>query len=880
MPASGFVADLVKAFNTLPRLPVLHTARLFGVEHSTVTGWAGALAGVRRRFAVRQSFSSGLDSDTGLPEGCGLSCLGMLILDELLRRWLKCLSPDIHGLTFVDNWEVYVKSEQWLLPAYQRLEQFVQMLDLQLDSKKTYFWSTSGVIRHRLRSAGRTVCLHARDLGAHVVYSKQLGNSTLTSRINGLDSFWDKLAGASGSFAQKVRVVLTAAWPRAFHASAAVIVGRRHLDGLRTRCMQALHLAKPGASPWLQFGLEADGFDPQLWVILDTFRSFRDGGFESSLTPAMDAVVHADHSYVPGSLHEVLYQRIHQLGWTVVTGTEVCDHVGVFALGQIDWVQLVRRIHWAWTRVIARKVSHRASFQCFCRVDRAATRVGLRDWDDYSQGILRRVHNGSCTSNSVSWKWTGDGKETCVVCGAVDTPRHRLWECIGSAELRQELEPWVAAAAPLAPEVLSTHGWTLTSSLADEWWRYLASLDSAIPPPVVAVPSDCIVDLFTDGSCWWQDQIDFRLAAYAVVLAPSLSFGPQGGDFKLLSSGPIPGIVQTSYRAELFGLLVALHYARQQRWMVRVWMDCQSVATKFVLLARGLKTLGPSQPHYDLWQQVMSLAEDIGLTNIQVVKVLAHEVEWDMTTAFDSWVVQGNTAADLAAKQANGDRPAGFWKFWERHSREVVLNKQLGQAVRAHIVKVFNCWNQYHADVVPPPAKESSYGLGTRLPILAWHADSPLELSGKTLVKRFGGVFVHDVLGWLNTLWAPTSELQWISYAQLFVLYQLQFRDGGVCKHDGTWRTFRSQPGSTPEQFRFTLVLKWFRLTIQQLLKDTQTKFVSCTTRPNSSMLCLHLGCIGFPLIAEQHARAEQWLMQHSDRPVRPGSTFTLPVFG
>jgi len=300
-PVSGFVADLVKAFNTLPRLPTMLSARLMGVAQETVVAWSGALSSIRRHFAVRQSFSSGLDSSTGFPEGCALSCLGMLVLDELLHKWLDQLSPSICGLTFVDNWEVVVKDVQWLLPAFQRLCTFVDMLDLQLDQAKTYFWSTCASTRAQLRSSGKSVKLSARDLGAHVVYSCQISNQTLAARIDDLASFWLRLRGAGGRFCDRVRVIRCAAWPRALHACAAVVIGRRFVDTLRTECMKALKLNKPGASPWLQFCLEGDGFDPQQWIILDTLRCYRAAGFSEVSSFALGVVVAASAPYVPGS---------------------------------------------------------------------------------------------------------------------------------------------------------------------------------------------------------------------------------------------------------------------------------------------------------------------------------------------------------------------------------------------------------------------------------------------------------------------------------------------------------------------------------------------------------------------------------------------------
>ena len=253
--ACGFVVDLVKAYNTLPRYPVLFACKLLGVDQKVLTAWAGALSQVKRHFNVRGSFSSGLLSTTGLPEGCGLSCLGMLALDALLHKWMTALNPSIRTLTFVDNWEVVLNSPELIGAAYDRLCAFVGLLDLELDEGKTFCWSTSATHRHRLRQEGFKVQLDAKDLGAHVVYSRQIANRFLAKRVSDLGSFWSLFEATPGRHALKVRVLMTSAWPRAFHACSSVVIGRRILDRLRGICLKSFGLQKPGANTWLQFGL-------------------------------------------------------------------------------------------------------------------------------------------------------------------------------------------------------------------------------------------------------------------------------------------------------------------------------------------------------------------------------------------------------------------------------------------------------------------------------------------------------------------------------------------------------------------------------------------------------------------------------------------------
>ena len=112
-PLSGLTADIEKAYNCLPRWPVFCAALYAGTPHDTLTGWAGAVASMQRHFKVRESFSNGFETSTGLAEGCALSCYGMLLLDHLLHMWLHAQCPEVRCLSYVDNWDLLTWDPEW-----------------------------------------------------------------------------------------------------------------------------------------------------------------------------------------------------------------------------------------------------------------------------------------------------------------------------------------------------------------------------------------------------------------------------------------------------------------------------------------------------------------------------------------------------------------------------------------------------------------------------------------------------------------------------------------------------------------------------------------------------------------------------------------------
>lgn len=275
VPVSGLTAHIEKAFNSLPRWPVLMTALATGVPMSLLTAWSGALRDMRRHFRIRDSYSQGFSTSTGLAEGCGLSCLGMLFVDELCHKWIHATNPAVRALSFVDNWDFITWSADAAIQQLSLLEGFCKQVDLTVDRTKTFGWSTCPSIRKQLRGSHIPVQYQSRDLGAHVGMSRQHTNRTQTDRLADLASLWTQLANSKASYAQKVRVLKTVAWPRGLHAIANSNVGDTHWVSARRKATKAVGVQKTGVNPLLLLGLVEHQCDPEHVAILASFRDCR-----------------------------------------------------------------------------------------------------------------------------------------------------------------------------------------------------------------------------------------------------------------------------------------------------------------------------------------------------------------------------------------------------------------------------------------------------------------------------------------------------------------------------------------------------------------------------------------------------------------------------
>ena len=122
----------------LRQIAIFVIAAHLGLPGHVLVGWAGALAHMERHFLIRNSLSAGIPSVTGFPEGCGLSCIAMLIVDAACHRWQQVFFPLCAALSYVDDWQLICSHHSFLPEANRCLDAFIQAVDLKLDERKSY----------------------------------------------------------------------------------------------------------------------------------------------------------------------------------------------------------------------------------------------------------------------------------------------------------------------------------------------------------------------------------------------------------------------------------------------------------------------------------------------------------------------------------------------------------------------------------------------------------------------------------------------------------------------------------------------------------------------------------------------------------------------
>ena len=309
-----------------------------------MVAWAGALSQMKRHFLLRGALTKGVPSVTGFPEGCGLSCVAMLILDHVFHAWHSVFFPLCTPLSYVDDWQLLCPHSSLVEGAKACLDRFVAAVDMHLDAKKTYTWSLTSSGRSTLRSQGFTVVLSAKNLGAHVQMSRKHTNHSLMDRVKGMSSLWPRLRMSMCRYSQKIRAILVAAWPRALHAVASTTLSDASYQTLRAGAMKGLDEDGAGSNSWVHLGLvEHSMLDPQFWSLIQTVRCARDCGEAVQVARNLTSLTTQPDCLPTNCISSTLLTRLQVLGWHVHPDGFVSDEWGCFHLFGACMTEIVLR---------------------------------------------------------------------------------------------------------------------------------------------------------------------------------------------------------------------------------------------------------------------------------------------------------------------------------------------------------------------------------------------------------------------------------------------------------------------------------------------------------------------------------------------------------
>lgn len=855
---SGLIADLQKAFNHIPRLVVFEAAALLGLPLPMLTAWAGALSKVGRRFQLGQNLTKVVFSSTGLPEGDGLSCLGMLIIDILFHEWHVHFFPLCQPVSYVDDWTILTTSPHLLEGIQTCLQRFTDALDMLLDDRKTFAWSVCSKGRQVLTDRGFKVQTSCKVLGAHVQTSLKHTNRTQMQRIDAMQAMWIKLKLSASPYDLKVRAIRVAAWPRGLHAIAATTIATQTFSALRASAMKGLNASGAGCNSMIHLGLiEQPTTDPHFWTILQTFRLVRDCGFADIVGSALSALVHDADGVMRNGISATLLTRLQILGWHVPSVSCVVDDFGQFSIFEICLAELRWRMEWAWLKVVAAGVAHRPGLSDLARVDPGKTRKWLTALPAVDRAVVRKLLNGAHITQDGKHYCQESDTDLCTFCSCTDSRFHRFWICSAFDHCRDGIDDGLLAALPTLPESVTCYGWALRPTTSLEWYSYLANIETAALPVPPVFSGECL-HVFTDGSCCNPAYPDARFASYAIVTAdPAMQVASV-----VLESGLLPGLRQTSVRAELFAVHRVVRLAACHGLHVMIWSDCLSVTRRLQRIFGGVK-VKINSPNADLWMMIQNDLFDSHCV-VQCTKVPAHCRIEDARTALEEWCVLHNNFADRSAARAQDLRPPAFWELLAKHTAACVRI----DSWNAQIQKVLLTISQQVLDVSHISGND---GEVVPEPVLVpeWKPIREIECLPRGAVRWYGRGMVDKIVSWFwPVVLHPQGPTFWVSYAQLFVDFALSTGEIGPLNLGG-WKDGSDIPQQSLLHIGFKCRTRSFAKVLREILRHSGVDISSAYVRPHSEMVAMFSSCLAVPWPSQRLVAIDRWFLSFSTMPFR-----------
>ena len=551
--------------------------------------------------------------------------------------------PRIQHASYVDNLALTADTVYLSARGYIVMESFWELLGLELDHEKSYFWATQAQDRRLLVTLGLAVKEHRRELGGYLTFGARHRVADMSQRLELLQPLWQALRRSKAPAKQKWAAVATKLWPMIFHGAAACWLSTAVLDKLRARMAWALGWTCAGAGPDLRALTEGPmDLDPAFFQIWTCFRDFRRLVSKSVFLRQDWArfMFNFQGTHLAGPFSTML-RHADCLGWGFAAPPEFTDHRGLAH----DFLLMPRKtLRWlveeAWARVVLRKQASRAALTRMGEVDLQLAREVGRHCTSQQKAWLGQIRAGAAITAEQQARFDLSKVANCLHCQTPDSKGHRLFDCAtypreGLVRDAEDTPPLCELLLPTWHAHMQEHLQDLMQVTDDSWNWTTWCVDISH------------VDVFTDGSCQFGEEDMLALGAWAVVCA-------QLG--VVVASGQVPGLCQTIDRCELLAVIVALRWAAAMGCGMTIWTDSKFVFEGISTLLNGESLSGLAHP--DLWTEAESLLE-CG-SSIFILLVPSHVDPRLCDDPVAEWATHWNGTADRQAGIMNEMRNEAF----------------------------------------------------------------------------------------------------------------------------------------------------------------------------------------------------------------------------
>ena len=520
----GGAIDIVTCFNCISRRVGARLATELGFDPAFVDAWFGFYRDMRRAVVFQGSYSMPQGSRRGVPEGCPLSVVVMLIIGA---AW-ACEAQHIaqgQPFTYYDNIEWIAKSTEDQEKLVKFTWDFMQMNHLQIDSKKSWVWRVQKKRDTNLHEhLGVQNATLQRDLGANMTYGRSPHLGCQKARLDESIIVLKKISSLRMSPTRKVLLYKQAVLTRAFYGHQVQLIGVKYFEAIRSQLKRIVVGTVQRANPFLGAVLAGDVFaDPFLWATMDslkTFRVFLRRHPEEQKRAFLALAAHPGTSRQAYGPVGVLARYLHSVGvQSTFEGLLTRSSGAQITLMNSSNADLEDFLTEQWEDNLLAKVRQRAYLQDAEAFSVKITFKLMREFTPQELALLRIHLAGGVTTGKVATNFVSSQDDgVCVHCGQPDRLQHRFRTCSATEAARKEhafsavLEQTTDAEliSPWLPKPQSLDAWK--AMLTVRWTLFHAILDG-----LQTREYKCAV--WTDGSAVHQDAVYSIDSAFAVVSA-------------------------------------------------------------------------------------------------------------------------------------------------------------------------------------------------------------------------------------------------------------------------------------------------------------------------------------------------------------------------
>ena len=521
-----------------------------------------------------------------------------------------------------------------------------------------------------------------------------------------------------------------------------------------------------------------------------------------------------------GPFHKVL-QVLSQIGWSIARPPVVVDHEGLcFDLLSEPQGLLRRRLDAAWLRHVALSHAHRPPMAGMCAIDPSLLRQDVGGLTALDNARLSALRSGAFLFDAEHAKYDCTKTGLCPRCAVPDTRQHRVCECPDYGDIRAP-RLWICQRWPHLPPCLTHHLLPPANPHLVQFRRLLNDL-----PDLSGSFFSTRVDLgkqhlFTDGSCMMQTPEEFALAAWGVLNATTGC---------TLSSGPVPGLLQSSPRAELWALISALKWGLKVRVSIVIWTDSLKGAEGIRRLLEDATWM--PKLNTDLWKQIADLVSCYTADSLDIQHVPSHLLEVACEAPLEDWLACWNNKVDVLAGQTNQNRS---FDLVDVHAKALAYHQRVTEEMRALRAIYFGIAERTaHKRGMPAveyTLEEDSEDLAFCVTDHRLHEEVPLNwfVQASCSCSELPRSFVQQACQFLVDQDMSSSQCTDVSWVELLVMLLVSGRVHfpSRCSVTGVWKERQSLP--LPPNMTFAVQLSllrsvWKRSLGSALLNQFQVK--------------------------------------------------------